>query len=56
LHTVYSRGLDYVKVRGWRCPIEQIRPVDYGRLQADLRRERDEMRQASAATSAGETS
>jgi hypothetical protein len=39
LHTVYSRGLDYVKVRGWRCPITQIRPVDYGRLQADLRRE-----------------
>jgi hypothetical protein len=40
LHTVYSRGLDYVKVRGWRCPIKEIRPVDYGRLQADLRRER----------------
>jgi hypothetical protein len=40
LHTVYSRGLDYMKVRGWRCPIKQIRPVDYGRLQADLRRER----------------
>jgi hypothetical protein len=40
LHTVYSRGLDYVRVRGWRCPIKQIRPVDYGRLQADLRRER----------------
>ena|SRR5690242_2373456 len=39
LHTVYSRGLDYVKVRGWRCPITQIRPVDYRRLQADLRRE-----------------
>jgi hypothetical protein len=30
LHTVYSRGLDYVRVRGWRCPIEEIRPVDYG--------------------------
>jgi hypothetical protein len=39
LHTVYSRGLDFVKVRGWRCPITQIRPVDYGRLQADLGRE-----------------
>jgi hypothetical protein len=41
LHTVYSRGLDYVKVRGWRCPIEEIRPVDYGRLQAELRAERE---------------
>jgi uncharacterized protein DUF6491 len=40
LHTVYSRGLDYVRVRGSRCPIKQIRPVDYGRLQADLSRER----------------
>ncbi|HEU4624314.1 MAG TPA: DUF6491 family protein [Steroidobacteraceae bacterium] len=48
LHTVYSRGLDYVKVRGWRCPIEEIRPVDYGRLQADLRKER-QTRQAQAA-------
>ncbi|MEJ1966065.1 MAG: DUF6491 family protein [Gammaproteobacteria bacterium] len=41
LDTVYSRGLNYLKVRGWRCPIRQIRPVDYGRLQADLRRERE---------------
>jgi len=40
LHTVYSRGLDFVKVRGWRCPIEEIRPVDYGRLRADLRAEK----------------
>jgi hypothetical protein len=50
LHTVYSRGLDYVRVRGWRCPIKEIRPVDYGRLQADLRREH-EMQRAQAADS-----
>jgi hypothetical protein len=41
LNTVYSRRLDYVKVHGWRCPIEEIRPVDYARLQADLRHERE---------------
>jgi len=32
LDTVYSNGLDHLKVRGWRCPIKQIRPVDYGRF------------------------
>jgi uncharacterized protein DUF6491 len=47
LNTVYSRSLDYLKVRGWRCPITQIRPVDYGRLRADLRREH-EVQHASA--------
>jgi hypothetical protein len=52
LDTVYSRGLDYVKVRGWRCPIKQIRPVDYGRLQADLRRGQ-QMQPSSAAAAAG---
>jgi hypothetical protein len=36
LHTVYSRRLDYVKVHGWRCAIEQIRPVDYARLQCEV--------------------
>jgi hypothetical protein len=39
LHTVYSRGLDHVKARGSQCPITEIRPVDYGRLQADLRQD-----------------
>ena len=37
--TVYSRFLDSVKVRGWNCPIQEIRPVDYKRLRQDLRRE-----------------
>ena len=54
LNTVYSHGLDYMKVRGWRCPITQIRPVDYGRLQADLRKER-EMQQAGASQAADES-
>lgn len=36
--TVHAR-LDSVTVQGWRCPITQIRPVDYARLRADLRSE-----------------
>jgi hypothetical protein len=36
--TVYPR-LDSVKVKGWRCPIAEIRRVDYARLRADLRAE-----------------
>ncbi|HEY6927843.1 MAG TPA: DUF6491 family protein [Steroidobacteraceae bacterium] len=36
-NTVYA-GFDFVKVdHGWRCPIQQIRPVDYQRLQQDMR-------------------
>jgi hypothetical protein len=47
LDAVYSR-YDYLTVHGARCAIEQIRPVDFGRLEADLRREHD-MRQANGA-------
>lgn len=37
LHTIHPR-VDFVKVQGgWNCQIEQIRPVDYRRMQADLR-------------------
>ena len=36
--TVHAR-LDSVTVQGWRCPITQIRPVDYARMRADLRSE-----------------
>ncbi len=36
-HTIYPRA-DFVKVKGgWNCQIEQIRPVDYRRMQADLK-------------------
>jgi len=40
-HTVYVR-LDSVLVRGWRCQISEIRPVDYRRMRQDLRREHGE--------------
>jgi hypothetical protein len=36
--TVHAR-LDSLIVKGWRCPITQIRPVDYARMRADLRSE-----------------
>jgi len=34
--TVYNR-LDAVTSGGWRCPIEEIRRVDYKRMRADMR-------------------
>ena len=37
-HTV-SAGLDSVRTERMSCPIEEIRKVDYQRMQADLRRE-----------------
>lgn len=33
---VYAR-LDSVKTGHWRCPIEQIRKIDYRRMKADMR-------------------
>jgi Family of unknown function (DUF6491) len=44
--TVYSR-LDSVKVRHWRCPIAEIRRVDYKRMRADMRAEADKAKPAS---------
>ena len=44
--TIYPR-LDSVKVRGWRCPIAEIRRIDYARMRADLRAE-DAKAKASA--------
>jgi len=44
--TVYSR-LDSVKVRHWRCPIAEIRRVDYKRMRADMRAEADKATPAS---------
>jgi hypothetical protein len=43
---VYSR-LDSVKVRHWRCPIAEIRRVDYKRMRADMRAEADKAGPAS---------
>lgn len=34
---VLQTGADTVKTQGWTCPIEEIRPVDYRRMQADLK-------------------
>jgi hypothetical protein len=42
---VYSR-LDSVKVRDWRCPIAEIRKVDYARMRADMRAEREKAKPA----------
>jgi hypothetical protein len=39
--SVYAR-LDSVTTRGWRCRILQIRKLDYRRMQADLRRARQQ--------------
>ena len=35
-HVLQTRA-DTVKTQGWTCPIEEIRPVDYRRMQADLK-------------------
>lgn len=35
-NTVSSR-FDFVKAGRWRCPIQEIRPIDYSRMRRDLR-------------------
>jgi Family of unknown function (DUF6491) len=39
--TVTAR-LDYVVIPHWRCPISEIRPVDYLKMKQDMRQERAE--------------
>ena len=46
--TVSSR-FDFVKVGHWRCPIQQIRPVDYLRMRQDIRKETEEAKAAKSA-------
>jgi hypothetical protein len=46
--TVYPR-LDSVKVKGWHCPIADIRRVDYAKMRADMRAEADKAQAATAA-------
>src|SRR5215469_14752466 len=36
--TVAAR-FDFVKVHHWRCPIQEIRPVDYLKMRQDMRKE-----------------
>jgi hypothetical protein len=50
-HTIYSR-FDFAKVKGWNCQIEQIRPVDYRRMQADLRNQNQQAPDAGPSKSA----
>jgi len=41
-NTVNAR-FDFVKVgHGWRCPIQEIRPVDYRRMRQDMRKETEQ--------------
>jgi Family of unknown function (DUF6491) len=40
-NTVSSR-FDFVKAGRWRCPIQQIRPLDYPRMRQDMRKETQE--------------
>jgi Family of unknown function (DUF6491) len=41
-NTVYAR-FDFVKVgHNWRCPIQEIRPIDYKRMRQDMRKETEE--------------
>ncbi len=45
-----SARFDFVKVgRQWRCPIEQIRPVDYLRMKQDMRKEAEQAKAANGA-------
>lgn len=36
-----SARLDFVKVGRWRCPIQEIRPVNYQRMRQDMRTSSD---------------
>jgi Family of unknown function (DUF6491) len=42
-----SARFDFVKVRHWRCPIQEIRPVDYQRMRQDMRKEAGAAKQAN---------
>ena len=48
--TVYAH-FDSVRAEGWRCIIDTIRPVDYRRMQHDLRQQRQAAKQASSKAS-----
>ena len=48
--TVYAH-FDAVRAEGWRCVIDTIRPVDYRRMQQDLREQRQAAKQARAKAS-----
>jgi hypothetical protein len=45
-HTVYAR-LDSVKVKNWKCPIAEIRRIDYAGMRADMRAEAEKAKAAT---------
>ena len=48
--TVYAH-FDAVRAEGWRCIIDTIRPVDYRRMEHDLREQRQAAKQARSKAS-----
>ena len=42
-----SARFDFVKIGGWRCPIQEMRPVDYLRMKQDLRKQTEEAQAAA---------
>ena len=48
--SVYAH-FDSVRAEGWRCIIDTIRPVDYRRMQRDLRQQREAQKRTKAASS-----
>ena len=51
--SVYAH-FDFVHSEGWRCMISTIQPVDYLRMQHDLREEHAAKKKSQAAPKAGE--
>jgi hypothetical protein len=46
-----SARFDFVKVgHQWRCPIQEIRPVDYQRMRQDMRKQAEEAKTAQGAS------
>jgi len=50
--TVYAH-FDHVKAEGWTCIIDTIRPVDYLRMEHDLRAQREAQKREKAAAGSG---
>ncbi|MHB8815294.1 MAG: DUF6491 family protein [Steroidobacteraceae bacterium] len=51
--TVYAH-FDHVTAEGWRCIIDTIQPVDYLRMQHDLREQHEAEKKAQGGPKAGE--
>jgi hypothetical protein len=46
-NTVAAR-FDFVKVDRWRCPIQEIRPIDYQRMRQDMHKEAEASKAAKS--------